>query len=653
MTQNAGHGLGHVDKLSAAGVLITLGIIFGDIGTSPLYVMKSIVGTRVVSDLLILGGISCVFWTLTLQTTLKYVILTLRADNNGEGGIFSLYALIKRYAKWPLGVAMLGGAMLLADGIITPPISVASAVEGLVLIFPKIEKDTIVIITIIIITIIFFFQRFGTAVVGKFFGPIMIIWFSMLGVLGVSQIIHYPQIFAALNPVYAYRLLTEIPEGFWLLGAVFLCTTGAEALYSDLGHCGRANIRISWIFVKLCLLLNYFGQGAWMLDNMMGKQLTGNPFYAVMPEWFVLTGIIIATLAAIIASQALISGSFTLVSEAIRLNLFPKVEVDYPSNIKGQLYVPMVNTSLWIGCIGIVLYFRESSAMEAAYGLAITTTMLMTTLLLFVYLKVKRFNPIFVGLFLIVYLIIEGAFLVANMEKFQHGGYVTIIIAGVVLFIMYVRHHATNIKRRLTDFVKIKDYLPQLIPLSNDTTLPKYATNLVFLSSAQNDDEIEQKIMYSVLQKLPKRADIYWFIHIDTTDEPHTMEYKTTVFAKNDVIKVRFRLGFRVEQKISMFLRLVIQEMVKNKEIDIESRYHSLKEQNIVGDFRFVILEEVLSSDNELPFGEQFIMNADITIKHFTASPEKWFGLDTSLVIIEKVPLIIRPAKDIKLQRII
>ena len=644
---------GNLSKLSAAGVLITLGIIFGDIGTSPLYVMKAIVGKRVVSELLILGGISCVFWTLTLQTTLKYVILTLRADNNGEGGIFSLYALIKRYAKWPLGVAMLGGAMLLADGIITPPISVASAVEGLVLIFPKIEKDTIVIITIIIISIIFFFQRFGTAVVGKFFGPVMIVWFSMLGILGVSQIIHYPQVFAALNPVYAYRFLTEIPGGFWLLGAVFLCTTGAEALYSDLGHCGRANIRISWIFVKLCLLLNYFGQGAWLLSIQTGKQITENPFYGVMPEWFVLTGIIIATLAAIIASQALISGSFTLISEAIRLNLFPKVEVDYPSNIKGQLYVPMVNTSLWIGCIGVVLYFRESSAMEAAYGLAITTTMLMTTLLLVMYLKVKRFNPIFIGLFLVVYLFIEGGFLVANMEKFQHGGYVTLIIAAFILFIMYVRHRATGIKRRLTDYVKINDYLPQLIPLSVDMTIPKYATHLVFLSSANQDDEIEQKIMYSILQKLPKRADIYWFIHIDTTDEPYTMEYKTTVFAKNDVVKVRFRLGFRIDQKISTFLRLVIEEMVKNEEINVESRYHSLKEKNTIGDFRFIVLEEILSSDNDLPFSEKFIMNADINIKTFTASPASWFGLDTSLVKVEKVPLIIRPTTNIKLQRIV
>ena len=644
---------GNLSKLSAAGVLITLGIIFRVIGTSPLYVMKSIVGTRVVSELLILGGISCVFWTLTLQTTLKYVILTLRADNNGEGGIFSLYALIKRYAKWPLGVAMLGGAMLLADGIITPPISVASAVEGLVLIFPKIEKDTIVIITIIIISIIFFFQRFGTAVVGKFFGPVMIVWFSMLGILGVSQIIHYPQVFAALNPVYAYRFLTEIPGGFWLLGAVFLCTTGAEALYSDLGHCGRANIRISWIFVKLCLLLNYFGQGAWLLSTQTGKQITENPFYGVMPEWFVLTGIIIATLAAIIASQALISGSFTLISEAIRLNLFPKVEVDYPSNVKGQLYVPMVNTSLWIGCIGVVLYFRESSAMEAAYGLAITTTMLMTTLLLVMYLKVKRFNPIFIGLFLVVYLFIEGGFLVANMEKFQHGGYVTLIIAAFILFIMYVRHRATGIKRRLTDYVKINDYLPQLIPLSVDMTIPKYATHLVFLSSANQDDEIEQKIMYSILQKLPKRADIYWFIHIDTTDEPYTMEYKTTVFAKNDVVKVRFRLGFRIDQKISTFLRLVIEEMVKNEEINVESRYHSLKEKNTIGDFRFIVLEEILSSDNDLPFSEKFIMNADINIKTFTASPASWFGLDTSLVKVEKVPLIIRPTTNIKLQRIV
>ncbi|MDX2286566.1 MAG: KUP/HAK/KT family potassium transporter [Bacteroidia bacterium] len=635
-------------RITFGGILITLGIIYGDIGTSPLYVIKAIIGEGLITRELIYGGISCVFWTLTFQTTLKYIVLTLRADNNGEGGIFSLYTLVRRRKKWLVFPAIIGGATLLADGVITPAISVTSAIEGLEIIYPEIP---VVGIVILIITLLSFFQQFGTSVVGKLFGPVMLVWFSMLAVLGVAQIIHHPGVLTAISPHYAISLLVNHPGGFWLLGAVFLCTTGAEALYSDLGHCGRPNIRISWIFVKIALLLNYFGQGAWLIQ-FEGQHLPGNPFYKIMPDWFLGAGIVIATAATIIASQALISGSFTLIGEAIRLNLYPRVKVLFPTNFKGQLYIPSVNLLLWLGCCAMVYGFKESSAMEAAYGLSITITMLMTTILLSSYLRIQKVPQAVTAVFLLVYLVLEGSFFLANIVKFAHGGYVTIIMAAGIIALMYVWMRAHIIKQRLTEYVSIHDFTPQLTKLSNDTSVPKYSTHLIFLSTAPGEHEVEHKVMYSILQKQPKRADIYWFVHIEVTDEPNTMEYKVNAIVPDDVIKVIFRLGFRVEQRVNYFLRMVIQDMVANGEIDIISQYNSLRELNIVGDFRFVILEEFLSHENDLPTFEQFVMNSYISIKSFTASPERWFGLDTSVVVTEKVPLLIRPVSGITLKRL-
>ena len=634
--------------VSGAGLLIALGIIYGDIGTSPLYVMKAIV-PGLIDPRLVLGGISCVLWTLTLQTTIKYVLVTLNADNNGEGGIFSLYALVRRRGKWLSAVAIIGGAALLADGVITPPISVASAIEGLQAVYPDIPTVPIVIG---IIAGLFLLQSFGTQIVGKAFGPIMFLWFSMLAALGVLGILQYPGILKAVNPVYAYDLLVNYPGGFWLLGAVFLCTTGAEALYSDLGHCGKGNIRVSWVFVKSTLVLNYFGQGAWLLSHA-GEQLNGrNPFYALMPQWFLLIGICVATIAAIIASQALITGSFTLVAEAIRLNMWPKVKLNYPTDVKGQLYVPSMNRLLLLGCIGVVLYFRKSENMEAAYGLAITLTMLMTTILLTAWLRSKKVMPALIGLFVLLYACIEGGFLIANLRKFPHGGWVSLAIGGVLMGVMYVWIRAHYIKRRLTDFVKLEPYAENLKKLSDDESVPKYSTHLVFLSGAERSSEIEQKIIYSIFQKRPKRADIYWFIHVDTTDQPYTMEYKVTEIAPNDVLRITFRLGFRVEQRINLYFRKVIEEMVRNKEVDITSRYESLSKQHVTGDFRFVVLEKFLSVENDLPWIEKVVMQAYFYIKQFIASEVQYFGLDTSSVKIEKVPLIITPAQDISLKRI-
>ncbi len=651
LTEAKNHG--HT-KLTAAGLLISLGIIYGDIGTSPLYVMKAIAGNNIISDTLILGGLSCVFWTITLQTTIKYVIITLRADNNGEGGIFSLFALIRRRNPKLVWPAMIGGAALLADGIITPPISVSSAIEGL-----KIYDEHLNTIPIVIVIIVglFLVQRFGTNIVGKFFGPIMFVWFGMLAVLGISQLHENLYVLKAINPMYAFELLTNYTtvddkSGFWLLGAVFLCTTGAEALYSDLGHCGRPNIRISWIVVKLALLINYFGQGAWILLHK-GQVLDSNPFFSVMPDWFLAYGIVIATLAAIIASQALISGSYTLISEALRLNLWPKVRIKYPTLKKGQLFIPSTNIMMMAGCIFVVLVFKESANMEAAYGLAISITMMMTSLLLCYYLLIiKRISFIWVSIFFSTYFVIESSFLIANLEKFFHGGYFTLIVGGLLMSVMAIWFTAHRIKRRLTEYVNLSDYLPVLKELSEDTSIPKYSTHLVYLTGADMPGKIESKIMYSILQKQPKRADIYWFLHIDVVDEPYTLEYKVRTMMQDDVIRVDFKLGFRVEHRINLFFRKVVEDLVNNKEVDFTSRYTSLNKRNVIGDFRFVVLEKHLSNDNDLNALEQFTMDWYFLLKYISLSESSAFGLDTSSITVEKVPMVISPMEAFQLKRI-
>ncbi len=651
----------NINKISSASLLIALGIIYGDIGTSPLYVLNAIISGKEMSELLIIGSLSCIIWTLTLQTTIKYVLLTLQADNKGEGGIFSLYALVRRRKRWLVIPAMIGGAALLADGMITPPISVTSAIEGLRNInsIGVIPDSTIVYIVLGIITVLFFFQQFGSAYIGRLFGPVMFIWFMMLAILGGFHLFDDLHIFKAFNPYYAAQLLSTYPKGFWILGAVFLCTTGAEALYSDLGHCGRRNIRISWIFVKSCLIINYLGQGAWLLTNYRGKVIdpemivTGfNPFYAIMPQWFVIPGIIVATAAAIIASQALISGSFTLISEAMRLNLWPKMRINYPSEEKGQLYIPGINTLLFLGCCGIVIYFQKASKMEAAYGLAITLCMIATTILFSNFLVLRRTLPVYIYLFLAVYFSIEFSFLFANLDKFPHGGYVTLVVGGGLFAVMYVWYRSRKIKNRYVEFVRMEHYIPQIQELSNDKTVPKHATHLVYMTSANNPKEIEHKIIYSILNKKPKRADIYWFVHVDTIDDPYTCEYHVDHIIPNDIIRVEFRLGFRVEPKINLMFRKVVQDLVNNKEVNITSRYESLERNNVVGDFQFVVMEKYLSQDNELPFLEKIIMKLYFSLKELSLSEERGFGLDSSNVTIEKFPLIVSPIPNLRLKRI-
>ena len=638
-----------VQKISAASLLVALGIIYGDIGTSPLYVMKAIIGDREITELLVYGGISCVFWTLTFQTTFKYIFLTLSADNHGEGGVFSLYALVKRFGKGKLVIpTILGATTLLADGIITPPISVASAVEGLEVLVPNLPTIPIVIA---ILSGIFFFQRFGTQKIGSFFGPAMVIWFSMILVLGLSQIVHHPEILKALNPIYAYNLLIEYPHGFWLLGAVFLCTTGAEALYSDLGHCGKKNIRITWVFVKIALVVNYLGQASWLMTQGNPLLEGKNPFFSIMPEWFLLSGIIIATCATVIASQALISGSFTLINEAISLNFWPRVALRNPTDLKGQIYIPSVNTILWIGCVLMILYFKNSAHMEAAYGFSITVAMIMTTFLLAYYLiYIKKVKTIWVGLMLLVFSAIEISFFVANIVKIKER-WMFLFFELFIFMVMYVWFYSRKINNRFLKFTNLAEKAPMLKELSEDDSIPKYSTHLIYLSKADKNYEIEEKILKSIFSKKPKRADVYWFLHINRTNEPHTLNYDVIEILDDKVIKIVMNVGFRVQPKVELYFKKIVQDLVENKELNLHIRPDGSTKYNCEPDYKFVILEKFLSVENEFAVKEGLMLNSYFLLKHLSQSDAKAFGLDKSDVAIEKVPIVYQPISKLILER--
>lgn len=627
--------------VSLTGLIITLGIVFGDLGTSPLYVMKAIVlGSHGhIDQTFILGVVSCLIWTLTLQTTIKYVFITMRADNKGEGGIMALYALVRKRKKPLFIFAIIGASALLADGVITPSITVVSAVEGLKLSFPHLS---VIPIALGIITAIFLIQKFGTALIGKSFGPIMLVWFLTLACLGLPYLIKMPIILKAFNPVYAFKLLAFHPGGFVLLGAVFLVTTGAEALYSDLGHCGYRNIKISWLFVKTTLIINYMGQAAWVLMQSTPPDSLPNPFFAVMPPWFLPFGVLISTAAAIIASQALISGSYTIVSEAISLNFWPKLKINYPTTIKGQMYISSVNWMLFVACVIVVMMFQNSSNMEAAYGLAISLTMLMTTLLMTYYLKKIHLPRYLLFLFVGTYLIIELSFMAANLMKFIHGGWFTLLLAGVIAYVMFIWYSSRRIKNRFTRFVRLADYYEQLEDLSSDESIAKYSTNLVYLTRADKVSDVEAKIIYSIFNKNPKRADTYWLLHVHICDDPHTMEYSVDHLIPGALIRVEFRLGFKVQPRINLYFAEVLREMVKHNEIDIVSNYPSLRKHDIAADFKFILIHRVQNYDFDFPGNEQFIMDNYSFISKFTLSDVKAYGLDSSNVMTEEVPLVLQ-----------
>jgi KUP system potassium uptake protein len=638
-----------IKKLSAAGVLVTLGIVFGDLGTSPLYVMKAIVkGGLEFNELLVFGSLSCVFWTLTLQTTTKYMIIALRVDNKGEGGILSLFALMRRKTSWAALITIVGGAALLADGVITPAITVTSSVEGLKMLNPEIP---VVPIVLVILAILFLVQQLGSLKVGGSFGPIMVIWFTVMGVMGVSQLFYDPEILKAVNPVYAVRFLGEYPGGFILLGAVFLATTGAEAIYADLGHCGRKNIQMAWIFVKLSLLLNYFGQGAWLLANGVPEPGV-NPFFAIMPDWFLIPGIIIATAAAIIASQAIISGSFTIVKEAISLNLWPKVRVLNPTQVRGQVYLPFVNWYLWAACSLVVVIFRASENMGAAYGLSITIAEMMTTFLLTYYLYQKGINHRLVLLIFMIFLTIESSFLIANLHKFSDGGWFTILVAGVFFIIMYGWYFGRKLKNRYVTFTSLDKYIEPLKDLSKDITVPRTATNLVYIVKANKPDQVESKVIQSIFYKQPKRADTYWFLHVDVVDEPNRFEYLVTQIIPGILIRIDFHIGFKVEPKINLYFREILEDLVNSGEIELKSSYDSLRKHELPADFKYVLIDRIMSRDYTLSGSENLTLTLHGLSRLVCISDIKALHLDSCNTIEEQVPITINQPVSQRISRV-
>lgn len=627
------------NKVGFLGLLITLGIVFGDIGTSPLYVMKAILHTgETIDESTILGALSCIIWTLTLQTTIKYVCVALRADNNGEGGILALYALLRRLkSKWVYILAIIGASTLLADGIITPAITVTTAIEGLESISPNLP---VIPITLAIISIIFFVQRFGTECIGKSFGVFMLLWFLLLGMVGIISITYCPLILKAFNPYYAVILLAKSPQWFLILGAVFLCTTGAEALYSDLGHCGRKNITISWAFVKTMLILNYLGQGAWVLTHAQTASSV-NPFFSIMPQSMLFFAIIMATGAAIVASQALISGTFSILSEAMNLHFWPRMRIKHPTYVKGQIYIPAINLAMYIGVVLIILLFRDSSHMEAAYGLAITITMLMTTLLLGIYLHTKGVSRFIMILFIGAYCTIEGVFLAANLSKFLAGGWCTMLIGSILFLMMYVWVRAIKIRRHYISAKPLDDYYQIISDIKADGSIPKYASNLVYINHANKEGAVDDKLLYSIINKQPKRADHYWLINMEFVDTPDTLEYDCETLIPNTLYNVTMHIGFRIEPRVSLYLRQVVEDLVASKKVDLTSAYPSLRKNGIPGDFRFIIIHRVYYPENSVNRQQNLLMNLYSLISKIGIDDPKALGLDTSMVVVERVPLII------------
>lgn len=637
-----------VTRFTWGGVLLALGIVFGDLGTSPLYTFKAIIGERIISETLVLGGVSAIFWTLLFQTTLKYVFITMRADNHGEGGIFSLYTLIRRHGKWVLWPAIIGGSFMIADSLITPPISVISAMEGLKQLSPDIP---IIPITISILVLLFLFQQSGTKRIGIFFGPAMVVWFGMIAILGAVNLAKDLTVLKAINPMYAFDLVANYPGGLWVLGGVFLCTTGAEALYADMGHVGRRNIQVAWIFIKVSLLLCYFGEAVLLLKHN-GKTLSSvDAFFGLVPQWFLVPSIVVATFATIIASQALLSGTFTLFNEAVRLNIWPKLRIEFPTEMKGQVYVPAVNWMMMIGCVAMVLHFKESSNMEAAFGLSVTLTMLMTTVLLSYYLYSKRVSIILVCTLGLLFLWIESTFLIANLSKFSHGGWITLLIGLGLISTMYVWHAGKKLKSRYKKLANLNEYKAILRELSNDQTIPKYATHLVYLTGSGKAGKIEERIIDSILFQQPKRADIYWFIHIDVTDEPYTSGYSVEIVEPEEIIFVRFKLGFRIVPRLNLLFKKVVSEMVANNEVHIESKYSSTNEKYVSGDFRFIVMKSFLSVENDLSFWNNIVMRLHFMLDKISLPDDKSYGLDYNNVIVEHAPLMLGETEQVRLTR--
>ena len=645
-------------RMSAAGLLIAIGIVYGDIGTSPLYVMKSIVegngGIGNVNRDFIIGSISLVLWTVTLLTTLQTVLIALKATNHGEGGIFALYTLVRKRAKWLVLPALIGGAAILADGTLTPAVTVTTAIEGLKGLqfggnVPVSTQEMVIMITVIILLVLFSIQKMGTSIIGKAFGPIMFIWFAFLGVMGVINMAGDWSIIQAINPVYAIKLLFSPynKAGIFILGSIFLATTGAEALYSDVGHVGKKNIIGSWPFVFVCLSLNYFGQGVWILNNPTFRPADGgvlNPFYEMIPINIRLFAIILATVAAVIASQALITGSFTLVAEASGLKFLPRMNIDYPSTEKGQIYIPSINKGICVATIAIVLYFQTSAHMEAAYGLSITISMLATTILLYEWLVLKKINPLWNWIFLIFFGVLDIMFMISSLTKFTHGGYVSLFIAGVIGFIMYVWYYGNKVRDKRESrnaYVRLDEYTDMLTNLSHDEDYPTYATNLVYMANVKYNKFIKREILYSILDKRPKRAKAYWFVTVNVTNEPFTAEYAVNTYGTKNVINIQLYLGFKKQTSVNVYIRQIVHDLIADGTIEPQPQEYTTTPGRDVGDFSFVIVNDVISPQTQLVGYEKWLVEARVRLQNLSSNPASWFGLEYADTVIERVPLIL------------
>lgn len=645
-------------RMSAAGLLIAIGIVYGDIGTSPLYVMKSIVegngGIGNVNRDFIIGSISLVLWTVTLLTTLQTVIIALKATNHGEGGIFALYTLVRKRAKWLVLPALIGGAAILADGTLTPAVTVTTAIEGLKGLnfggnVPVSTQNMVIAITVVILLVLFSIQKMGTSIIGKAFGPIMFLWFTFLGVMGVMNMVGDWSILQAINPIYAIRLLVSPynKAGIFILGSIFLATTGAEALYSDVGHVGKSNIIGSWPFVFVCLSLNYFGQGVWILNNPTYRPADGgvlNPFFEMIPANIRLFAIILATIAAVIASQALITGSFTLVAEASGLKFLPRMNINYPSNEKGQIYIPSINKGICVATIAIVLYFQTSAHMEAAYGLSITISMLMTTILLYEWLVMKKVNTVWNWIFLIFFVVLDIMFMISSLTKFTHGGYVSLFIAGAIGFIMYVWYYGNKVrdKREARNaYVRLDEYTDMLTNLSHDENYPTYATNLVYMANVKYNKFIKREILYSILDKRPKRAKAYWFVTVNVTNEPFTAEYAVNTYGTKNVINIQLYLGFKKQTSVNVYIRQIVHDLIADGTIEPQPQEYTTSPGRDVGDFSFVIVNDVISPQTQLVGYEKWLVEARVRLQNLSSNPASWFGLEYADTVIERVPLIL------------
>lgn len=645
-------------RMSAAGLLIAIGIVYGDIGTSPLYVMKSIVegngGIGNVNRDFIIGSISLVLWTVTLLTTLQTVIIALKATNHGEGGIFALYTLVRKRAKWLVLPALIGGAAILADGTLTPAVTVTTAIEGLKGLnfggnVPVSTQNMVIAITVVILLVLFSIQKMGTSIIGKAFGPIMFLWFTFLGVMGVMNMVGDWSILQAINPIYAIRLLVSPynKAGIFILGSIFLATTGAEALYSDVGHVGKSNIIGSWPFVFVCLSLNYFGQGVWILNNPTYRPADGgvlNPFFEMIPANIRLFAIILATIAAVIASQALITGSFTLVAEASGLKFLPRMNINYPSNEKGQIYIPSINKGICVATIAIVLYFQTSAHMEAAYGLSITISMLMTTILLYEWLVMKKVNTVWNWIFLIFFGVLDIMFMISSLTKFTHGGYVSLFIAGAIGFIMYVWYYGNKVrdKREARNaYVRLDEYTDMLTNLSHDENYPTYATNLVYMANVKYNKFIKREILYSILDKRPKRAKAYWFVTVNVTNEPFTAEYAVNTYGTKNVINIQLYLGFKKQTSVNVYICQIVHDLIADGTIEPQPQEYTTSPGRDVGDFSFVIVNDVISPQTQLVGYEKWLVEARVRLQNLSSNPASWFGLEYADTVIERVPLIL------------